>query len=156
MIIMRRSAPSLALATRLANQMELIENPLIAPMAAQVRQRARAGLLTITPAEFLVLRQMMTGDKAQANADALGISQRTYEAHLVSLTRKTGCTRVLLMRCVFELKDDPELLKYLQHLPQKIVRGGAPRKEDRNSRKVKSSGPTRLVLPRAVNTAVRK
>jgi len=128
--------------------MKVSETVLIAPIPERVLQKAREGLFKITPAELQVLRQMTTGATAQTSSAALGISERTYEAHLVSLGRRTGCTRVLLMRCVFELQDDAELLAHLRSLPQKVVRGGAPRKAERKPRTSAAAASKRLVLPR--------
>ena len=53
----------------------------------------------VTPAEGLVLRQLLHGYSNRSIADALRLSERTVESHISHLLAKTGCrsrTQLLL------------------------------------------------------------
>jgi DNA-binding CsgD family transcriptional regulator len=105
---------------------------LVQPLPPDLLARAKAGLLTLTPGQVKVLRELMTGITDAEVADRLGIRPLTVREQVQRIRKKLGLTsRFHLMRAVFALHEDPEIEAYVADTPPQRERGpGRPRKSE--------------------------
>ena len=71
---------------------------LLRPLSQDALERATRGMLTLTTSEYLVLRALLDGQKANGIASLTGLTKLTVQFYLKTIFRKCGCDRLALVR----------------------------------------------------------
>jgi DNA-binding CsgD family transcriptional regulator len=89
---------------------------LLRPLSQDALERATRGMLTLTTSEYLVLRALLDGQKANGIASLTGLTKLTVQFYLKTIFRKCGCDRLALVRMAPELERNPEVARHLASL----------------------------------------
>ena len=89
------------------------------PLDAETLSRIRSGLLRIAPAEVRALRSMIEGGTRHEIAARLALSMRTVETQLNAVMRICDCTRIELVRAVYQIGEDAE---FNRHMAAQVMR----------------------------------
>jgi DNA-binding CsgD family transcriptional regulator len=89
---------------------------LLDPIDLQALTRAAHGVLTLTPAEYRVLKSFLRGNRPDMIAQELGLTKMTAQMYLKKIYRKCGCDRLTLMRLSFALDSIPTINRHLSEM----------------------------------------
>ena len=89
---------------------------LLDPIDLQALTRAAYGILTLTPAEYRVLKSFLRGNRPEVIGQELGLTKMTAQLYLKKIYKKCGCDRLTLMRLSFALDQIPTLNRHLTQM----------------------------------------
>ena len=89
---------------------------LLDPIDLLALTRAAHGVMTLTPAEYRVLKSFLRGNRPEQIGQELGLTKMTAQLYLKKIYKKCGCDRLTLMRLSFALDSIPTINRHLEQM----------------------------------------
>lgn len=93
------------------------------PVAPEVVESVKRGLLRLTPKQYVVAKMMLAGMSRDQMVAQLITTLSSLDNHIAAILAKCECTRYQFARACMELDSDPEVIEYLATLPPPRGRG---------------------------------